>query len=335
MRKAMACSTAGTTWFRRRFVGRSQIDLVNSIFQREWWLEAVAPGAWDVVEVSRDGSVVARLPIVLSRKLGLQRIVMPPLTQTLGPCLLQRKSSYAKQIGEQKELMTQLIEQLPPHDYFSQTLHWSMTNWLPFYWKGFRQTTFYTYLLDDLTDLDALWSGIRPNVRGDVKKAENRFNLLIRTEPDLSRFIAVNELTFRRQGKVLRHSRAFIERLDSACAAHGARRMFFAEAPDGRVHAALYLVWDDQSAYYLMGGADPELRHSGATSLLVWRAIQFAATVTKRFDFEGSMIEPIERFFRAFGAKQVPYSQVTWSSRRMTIIHNARAVMRGLRGKRA
>jgi hypothetical protein len=60
-----------------------------------------------------------------------------------------------------------------------------------------------------------------------------------------------------------------------------------------------------------MGGSDPELRNSGANSLCMWEAIKFASTVTKAFDFEGSMIESVERFFRAFGARQVPYFQIS------------------------
>ena len=71
------------------------------------------------------------------------------------------------------------------------------------------------------------------------------------------------------------------------------------------------LVWNEHCAYYLMGGGDPELRSSGATSLAMWQAIQFAATVSRIFDFEGSMIEPIERFFRGFGAVQTPYLSLT------------------------
>jgi hypothetical protein len=87
--------------------------------------------------------------------------------------------------------------------------------------------------------------------------------------------------------------------------------MLFAQDAQGRLHAAAYIVWDEQAAYYLMGGADPELRTSGATSLLMWEAIKFASTVTQTFDFEGSMIESIERFFRAFGAKQKRYFRVS------------------------
>jgi hypothetical protein len=72
----------------------------------------------------------------------------------------------------------------------------------------------------------------------------------------------------------------------------------------------VYLVWDAESAYSLMSGNDPRLRSSGAISLLRWEAIKFAREVTRRFDFEGSMLEPVERFFRAFGGRQVRFARL-------------------------
>ena len=50
-------------------------------------------------------------------------------------------------------------------------------------------------------------------------------------------------------------------------------------------HAGVYIVWDSNSAYYIMGGGDPELRSSGATTLCMWEAIKFSASVTACFDF--------------------------------------------------
>jgi hypothetical protein len=98
--------------------------------------------------------------------------------------------------------------------------------------------------------------------------------------------------------------------LDKACERHNARKIFFAVDRDGNVHAAVHIIWDENSAYYLMSGGDLIFRNSGTTSLCLWEAIKFASTVTKRFDFEGSMLEPVERFFRAFGARQVPYFHI-------------------------
>jgi hypothetical protein len=132
------------------------------------------------------------------------------------------------------------------------------------------------------------------------------------------------EGTFRRQGLRLPYDRRLVKALDSACQARNAGRAFFAVDDDKRCHAAAYLVWDARSAYYLLGGADPDLRSSGAMSLLLWRAIQFAATVSSRFDFEGSMLEPVERFVRSFGAVQKPYFCIRGYSRRMRAAQSLR-----------
>jgi hypothetical protein len=124
-------------------------------------------------------------------------------------------------------------------------------------------------------------------------------------------FLELHEATFDRQKMEMPYSQAFVRRLDEACVANDARKMLFAVDASNRIHAAAYIVWDRESAYYLMAGTDPSLRNTGATSLVLWEAIRFAATVTKKFDFEGSMLEPVERYFRAFGGRQMPYFQIT------------------------
>ena len=77
------------------------------------------------------------------------------------------------------------------------------------------------------------------------------------------------------------------------------------------IHSVAYFIWDNHSVYYLMGGSNPSLRNSGAASLLMWEGIIFAIKNNKQFNFEGSMHEHIERFFRAFGAEQTPYYKIS------------------------
>jgi len=52
--------------------------------------------------------------------------------------------------------------------------------------------------------------------------------------------------------------------------------------------------------------------------------------VTDVFDFEGSMLPPVERYFRAFGARQTPYLRVSRTSRRGRAALAARAGWRRL-----
>jgi lipid II:glycine glycyltransferase (peptidoglycan interpeptide bridge formation enzyme) len=308
----------------------ASLSETNTIFEQPWWLDAVAPDAWDAVEILRGGEIAARLPYVVKQKRGLKALTMPPLTLTLGPWLKPSTAKYANQLSEQKELMTSLIEQLPPCDYFSQYFHHSVTNWLPFYWRGFEQTTRYTYVIEALEDLEQVWEQLSKTVRRKIRKAEKQ--VAVRTDLGIERFLDINALTFKRQGLDVPYGRDVVRRLDAACAKHQASRMFFAEDARGRIHGVLYFVWDRNSAYALLGGGDPELRNSGADSLLTWEAIRFAATMTKRFNLAGSMIESIEHFNRPFGGVQTPYFHVTRFSRRMKALMAGRDMGRALLG---
>jgi hypothetical protein len=48
-----------------------------------------------------------------------------------------------------------------------------------------------------------------------------------------------------------------------------------------------------------------------------WQSIKHAAHVTQRFDFGGSMLEPVERVFRSFGATQMPYFNISKTPSRL------------------
>jgi len=278
------------------------------LFSQAWWLDATAGVEhWDVALVESAGEVVAALPYMLKKRYGFTVLSQPALTQALGPWFSESARKASIRLALQKNWMEELIDQLPKFDRYSQNWTWVNQNWLPFYWAKFNQTTRYTYILHDLRQEETLWQGLQANIRGDIKKARSRFGLNVRCDLTLDDFLPLNEKTFQRQGMKLPYSREFVRKLDDACVKNNSRAIFIAEDGEGRRHAGIYIVWDKNSAYYLMGGGDPQLRNSGATSLCMWEAIKFAARVTQRFDFEGSMIEPVEKFFRGFGAQQTPY----------------------------
>lgn len=307
------------------------IDQTNSIFQQPWWIESLVPGQYREVCINQGGEIIARMPYVIGKKYGFSCISMPPLTQTLGPWIRPSKAKYANQLAEQKDLLQELIGKLPQFDFFEQNFSPEITNWLPFYWKGFKQTTRYTYRIYNLQDLESVWAGFLPNIRTDIRKAQK--TLKVRNDLSIMEFLKIINLTFKRQGLELPYSAELVQRMDNACVKYGARKMFFAQDGEGRIHAAIYLIWDKNTAYYLMGGGDPELRNSGATSLLMWEAIKFSASVTKVFDFEGSMLEPVERFFRAFGAKQCPYFTVSSMSKSYQIAFYSKCIFSILFGR--
>lgn len=267
--------------------------------------------------MQKGDEIFAAMPYVVRKRYGFTTLGQPHLTQTLGPWLREVNAKPAQKLAQQKEWFDRLIEQLPPFDHFVQNWKWNNTNWLPFYWKKFRQTTRYTYILHDICNQDLLWRGFQENIRREIKKASSRFSLRVKTDLGIDDFLRLNSMTFKRQNMKIPYSAEFVRNLDKICLQNASRKILIAEDDQGRQHAGVYIVWDKNSAYYLMGGGDPALRSSGATSLCMWEAIKFASTVSHKFDFEGSMIEPVEKFFRAFGAEQTPYFSITKTPSRL------------------
>jgi hypothetical protein len=285
------------------------IPYVHGIFQQPWWLDAVAPGAWDTVTVACEGGeMLGRLPFVCKRRMGLTVLTQPPLTPFLGPWLKPLKGKPAAQFSQQEAIVEELIARLPRHDVFQQSFHHSVNNWLPFFWAGFEQTTRYTYILRDLSDIDRLWEGLHTDVRRRVRKAAQE--LTVRPDEDIDKFLHFHRAVFSRQGLPLPYSEEMVRRIHEACRVRQAGSMLVAEDSRGRTHAMNYIVWDEHSAYGLLSGADPELRSSGAITLAIWEVIKHASPVTRCFDLEGSMIRSIEHFLRGFGGELTPYSLV-------------------------
>ena len=278
------------------------------VFAQPWYLDACAEGGgWDVVLAEDAGRVVAALPYFYKRKGPFQYVTMPPFVKWLGPYLLPEVRGVLK---KEHGLLEELMRQLPDFAAFKQNFFPTATNWLPFYWQQFRQTTYYTYRLNGLHQLARVEAGINRNIRRNIQKARQQ----VRVVHNLStkQFYQVNKLSFDRQGLAMPYSWAQFARHDAALVANGARQLFFAVDAQERIHSAAYLIWDQQAAYYHLSGDDPALRESGAGILLIWEAIKYASEVLGLacFDFEGSMLPAVERIRVQFGAEQTPYSFV-------------------------
>ncbi len=281
------------------------------IFSQDWWLDVTAgKDNWDVAVVLKNNEIIASLPYVLRKNKSLTFLEQPPLTQNLGPWIKPSDTKYSKKLSNEKDYLQSLIDSLPTFDHYEQNWHHSQTNWLPFYWKGFSQTTNFTYTLSQIDNHDLLWKNMQDNIKSDCKKAATRFQLIVDPNPTLEEFLILNEMTFKKQGLPLPYSEEFIRKVNEACKENSCRQIIIVRDPEGKAHAGAYIIWDKMSAYYLMGGINPDLKTSGAMSMCLWETIKFASTFTTNFDFEGSMIEPIERFFRGFGAIQTPYNRV-------------------------
>jgi len=148
------------------------------IFSQAWWLDAVEGDNWDVLLAKKGGQVIGALPYVIQKKFGFTLLTQPGLTQTLGPWIKPTQKSYPKKLAYEKDVLGELADQLPKCDHYGRNWHCDQQNWLPFYWRGYEQTTKYTYRLSLVPGEGQLWKALQQNIRGDIRKARNEKELL-------------------------------------------------------------------------------------------------------------------------------------------------------------
>lgn len=303
--------------------------MTPSIFHERWWLDAAAPGAWQEVQVEENGAPVARLPFYPQRFLSFRLLLAPPMSTRLGPLVDTGEGRYETRLRRFDHLVDELIDQLPPFDMFRQTFHPDVLSWLPFHRKGFRVEPQISYVLDDLSDPDKVWAGISGQTRRVIKTASK--SLEIQADDDSLRLDRMVRSTFRRQSLEAPYEASMLHRVARACLDRDRATVLSAVDAAGMVHATLFCVRDERRTWYLAGGGDPELRSSGAGSMLMWELIKDAAKRGLVFDFEGSMIPGVERYFRNFGGRQETYFAVTRTSARFAPVWAA--YQRGQRGR--
>jgi hypothetical protein len=282
------------------------------IFCKTWWLDAVSPGRYSIFCVYKGENLVGGLPVVhiLGRGNRITGFGMTPLTQTLGVLLPPSDRPYSERISEEKRIIDGLVAALGDTANFGQNFHYNFQNWLPFMWRGYSQTSRYTYVLEGIKDEASIWKGMAKGVKSDVNKAKKlglEVEVDSRSQTD---FWDVYLKAFARQKMSAPVSFDFFSRLDHQMEKMGKRKMLFIVAPDQQIHAVIYIIIDNSYAYYLMGGADPALRRSGATAFGIFEAIKIVSGEADTFDFEGSVVKNIETFFRGFGGYQRSYFQI-------------------------
>ncbi|MFW5793798.1 MAG: GNAT family N-acetyltransferase [Bacteroidota bacterium] len=280
-------------------------ELNMPLFASPFWLDLVCGNdKWDVVLTKKGDKVSGVLPYFFKRK-GF--IGMPPLTPYMGPIIFYPKDmKYSKRLSHEHQVLQELIERLPGFRFYNQRLHYSLQNWLAYYWDNYKQTTKYTYLLEDISNLEAVFAGFKSNVKRNIRKAEDQFSVRPLKSKEIRDYYAIIK-----KNRKPNYSEDFLYRLIKGCDEENCGKTFAAFDRNKQLFACVFIVWDKESAYYILGTRNSDVQTQQAMSLILWESIRYLSGRVKVFDFEGSMIEPIERYFRTYGSKQQSYFQIT------------------------
>ncbi|NEZ45601.1 GNAT family N-acetyltransferase [Clostridium niameyense] len=291
----------------------------GNIFNKSYWIKKVS-NEFKILIAEENNRIVGGIVLPsMYNKLYKN----PKLTPQLGVILFNpdKNQKYCSILSRQIEITEELINNLPKFKMFNYNFNYNYTNFLPFIWNDFNVNVKYTYIIEDLTDLEKVYNNFDYNTKSMIKRA-NKSNLKLTDKFGIKEFYEINKKTFDRQNIKMPYTLDFLIEMDSILEEKGNRKMLFALNDNNEVIAGVYILYDNNCAYYLMGGADPKFRSTGAQTFLIWESIRFASTVSKKFDFEGSMIKEIEKPFRRFGGNQKIIYNVYKSSKLTEIAYS-------------
>lgn len=280
----------------------------GDIFCYSWWLDAVTKSRFKIFAAIRNDKIVAGMPAPydLSGKIN-----EPYLTRTLGILYSRPEGlSELKQFSYQRKLMNSLVGCIPQSCFVQMCMHHSVNDWLPLKWKGYKQTTRYTYLIYYAKrSTPELFRNLSQSTKYNIRKAEkNEINVTLSEDPSL--LYHYTTLSFKRQGLELRFSLRDFLNLDNSINKNGHRLIFRASDRNGRTHAMNYVIYNEKSAYSLLSGSDPDIRYQGGHTLNLWEAIKYFSNKVQYFNMGGSNIRDIEEHRRGFGGVLTPFFHI-------------------------
>lgn len=258
--------------------------------------------------IYEDGQkLVAGFYYYCDSKAGIPFYHCPPYTPHNGFVYKLSSKNFAAQHGEIKRFMAQaasFLGKLSRKGILRTSFPCELKDMQAFIWDKFKVIPQYTYRISLEQSLEDIQSKMLAERRNDIKKAvkdgvECEFNY------DLGLIKNMNEKMF--QKKSVSASQVYLEKIFSEFAC-GTNSYSYVSRYKGEVIATVFCINDATTAYYLLGSNDEANKHSGGGALTLWHAIEHAKNAgLKLFDFEGSMIKPVEKYFRGFGGELIPY----------------------------
>ena len=288
-----------------RFVDRSP---QGAVFCYSWWLQTVTDDDFAIL-VAKEEKILAA-GFILPFWYG-GRVDEPYLTRSLGvlyPDL--SRLSRIKQANRKRKYLNALLDRVPLERVAQFCTHRTFSDWTPFRWKGFKQTTRYTYTLNFRKhSLNGIYENIHKDHKSTFRKAY-RNRIEVELSDDIEMLHRLNCLTFERQSLSFPYSIDSLKKLDLALKSKNKRAMFKAIDHRQRVHAMFYVAFHRRCAFALLSASDPDLRRLGGHTLIVWNAIRYFYGKTELFDFCGSDLIRIEQHIARFGGKQERYFHI-------------------------
>lgn len=275
----------------------------GAVYATTSWLDLVSP-EWSAVVVEGHQGWQAVLPMCIQRRMYGTVLTQPPFSQHLGP--LFRNTITLKpvtQAEQQVEILRELRATLPDNlAYISIACAPESGPMIPFHWHGYRLETRYTYRLPLQGGADNLWEGMHSKKRNSIRKGHQSIEKINLAYHEDALNVSLHQAVYLsdKQKSILKQ---IARRGTDSGNVLQISAFNQAGAASGVVLVALF-----RNTAYLIYQQWILADQRGIMDALIWAGILAAKDQGMTcFDFEGSMLESVEKVFREFGAETAPY----------------------------
>lgn len=270
------------------------------------WMEATSLHKdWDVVFVPESpattAEVQAALPYHLLSRWGLKCILMPQLTMLTRPFIREGGNADEVQEALAAALDKRCREEHIAYCYLKG--EWTDSFRQSLSARGFLLEERHTHQLPPSTSREDIVRRFHENKRRQYRKAKGLHRVPLSEEA----FYAFHAHCLRERGKRITYSRELLHALLSPLLSEGQAVLWGAADAQGQVLAAVGLVWDAHTCYYLLPAYSRAADPQGAMAWLTAEAILLAGEKGLIFDFEGGNEGGLARSYREFGGVPTTY----------------------------
>lgn len=286
-------------------------SLQGSLFSNTWYLDALQV-KYSILVVSnsniiRENSIKAGLVLT---KNEINTYSNPMLDKYLGVVFSKEAGSKAKLISKQYKYMELLANELKKIKSFDYYFHPSFENWIPLYWHGFSQQTRYTYRISNFNQTEEeiytkFHSSVKRGINSSIKN-----KVTVKQDISFDTLWDITNKTFIRQGGKSPFNKNKLESFTTNLKEKKHFVSFGAYNEKGICIAVCGLVYNKKSSYLLLSGIDIENQVRGANAFILYESMKYFHAKCDYYDFEGSMLQGVEQFYRKFGGDLIPYMRI-------------------------
>ena len=280
------------------------------VFASQKWLSIYKDRLSFIGIYKAENQLIGGYFFLKTKKYGVSFLKLPPYTPHCGLFFINDSQNTSAINSQVKEIITEVCNHISAQKSTITVLAFPHTviDLQPFIWQKFKVIPNYTYQLNLQKTIDELKNNFDSKNRNAINKAIKDEVIIL--ENTLSKQELFN---FFISSLNTTNANIYTEELDNIFNVFSDATNSFCQVAtkNNELLGVVFCVFDKNVCYYLLGGINKQKGLQGVNNLLILKSIEKAKQLgCTTFDFEGSMLVGVEKFFRSFGGQLIPYYTV-------------------------